>query len=184
MMLRPDLVVRSATSSVTTNTTGTVSNEDTLSRMRWAWKISAITVAGANVVVLTLEGSNDKTTWSTVSSASVTAISNDSKTFIDEDTTAGAFKFYRMDITIQPGDNITVISWLTEIIFDRFIIYKCLEIILWDAMKDPNDEFATQAKLFLEKYNALWDTTKLEVDENLDGNAVEEESASSVRMGR
>lgn len=178
VLLRPDLTLRSDITSVIANITGAISTEDTITRMRWAWNITAITVAGSNVVTLTLQGTNDKTNWFTVTTATTKVTGESSKTFIN------VFKFYRMNISIVGGDTITVTSLLTESNYDRFIIYKWLEIILWNAMKDPNDQYANKAKLFLEKYEALWNNTTLEEDTNLDGTPDTEESTVIVRMGR
>jgi hypothetical protein len=172
LALRPDLYLRTATATLSADETGT-SYEDKCQRLRLAYNVTV----RSGTTALVLQGSNDETTWTTITTQSITATGESSFCFIT------AFKYYRINATITAG-TLAFTAWLTETIFDLFFAYKWLEGILMNAGKTSDSKYTEYAKYFLEMYNALWQKGIIWQDTDSDGVADEEDKFADITFGR
>lgn len=173
LALRPDLYLRTSTSTLSSDTTGT-SYEDIASRLRLAYNVTVR--SGTTSIVL--QGSNDEVTWTTIQTQSITATGEGSFVFL------AAFKYYRINAVITAG-TLAFTAWLTEASYDLFFAYKWLEIILMNAGKAAESKYTEYGKYFLEQYEKLWNGI---VWEDADGDGtINEDSKSNtgvVTFGR
>ena len=174
LSLRPDLYLRSDTSTLNADTTGTPFY-DAASRLRLAYNV---TVRTGTTTSLTLQGSSDQVTWTDIKTISITATGADSVVFIS------AFQYYRINATITSGI-LAFTAWLTETIYDLFFAYKWLELILMNAGKGDQNKFTEYAKYFAEQYGLLWQRGIIYEDLNGDGTVSNSNKKKTgiVRMG-
>ncbi len=150
---RPDLYLRTDTTTLTTALTGD-SIEDTANRLRLAYNVTVRT--GTTAIVL--QGSNDESTWTTIQTQSITATGEGSFTFIS------AFKYYRINATVS--GTLAFTAWLTEIVWDQFFKFKWLEVMLMNAGKGEDNKYTQYAIYFRNEYNDLFDKAKILIEEN------------------
>lgn len=172
LALRPDLYLRTSTDTLSDSSTGT-SYEDTANRLRLAYNVTVRT----GTTSLVLQGSNDESTWTTITTQSITATGRGSFVFIS------AFKYYRINSTITAG-TLAFTAWLTENIYDLFFAYKTLELILMNAGKTEDNKYTQYALYFAQMYKDLWAKGIFWKDNDGDGTADEEKRTSDVRFGR
>jgi len=173
LALRPDLSLRSDTATLSADSTGT-SYEDTGNRLRCGYNVTVRT----GTTSLVLQGSNDESTWTTITTQSITATGAGSFVFVS------AYKYYRINSTITAG-TLAFTAWLTETIFDNCFKYKWLEFILMTAGKaDPDSKFTNYAMYFREMYKEIFANGFYQIDNDGDGTTDETETQSDVRMGR
>lgn len=147
VFLRMDLVLRALGVAATSNETTLSSVEDYHTRLRFAIDVKAIT--GSKTIVL--QGSNDQTIWTDVIPNTVTETGLTSYLF------NSAFRFYKVVMTTASG-SIDYKAYLTETIFDLFLAYKWLELILRDNSSVPGDDYEKKAEYYEKEYDELFDS--------------------------
>lgn len=173
LALRPDLSLRSSTDTISASSTGT-SYEDTGNRLRCGYNVTVRT----GTTSLVLQGSNDETTWTTITTQSITDTGRGSFVFVS------AYKYYRINSTITAG-TLAFTAWLTETIFDNFFKYKWIEFILMNAGKaEVDSKYTSYALYFRQMYNELWEKGIFQIDNDGDGTIDEDATNLNVRMGR
>jgi hypothetical protein len=105
--LRPELTLNAGTSSITTSTTSETV-EDSADRKRLVCNVTAFSGTSHTV---TLEGSNDESTWATVSTLTIT------ETGIATALLPAQFTYYRATVAVSSGA-MTANIYLTETIYD------------------------------------------------------------------
>lgn len=157
LYLRPDLTFNDGTDSITSSeTSDTVTDE--LTRNRWVINCTAFS---GNNKTITLEGSNDNSTWTTVDSVTISATSETSQLLTKN------YKYYRINTAVSSGA-ITFESYLTETNYDCLFDYKTLTIILRPLIKSEGDQFDLAYREFQRMYNDLLQSMKVQYDEDLD----------------
>ena len=175
MQLRPDLFLRTDTATISASTTGT-SYEDKCQRLRLAYLVTVRT----GTTSLVLQGSNDETTWYTVSTQSIV---DADISIIGSFTFTAVYKYYRINSTITAG-TLAFTAWMAETIFDSLYLYRWLYVILINAGKAQENKYTEYANIFLNMYNDAWAKLIVWLDTNLDGVADEKSKPSLVRAGR
>lgn len=171
--MRPDLYLRNSTDVLTTASTGTAYS-DTITRLRLGYNI----LSYSGTCTLVFQGSNDNTNWETIKTVSITATGINSTVFIN------AYKYYRINSTV--GTNLAFKAWLTETNYDLFFQYKWLELIMWNASKEPEDTYEMKAKQLRQWYDDLFANATVFEDPDLDGVVNEDDKLGTgfVRFGR
>lgn len=173
--IMPELLLRQSGNIISTDETGVISKEDFISRLRFVYNVNVFTSDGSKT--LTLEGTNDKSAWETVSIVNITG------TGVSSVILSRQFRYYRVSASVAEG-SIDYKAWLIETTFERLVSFKWLELILLDRYTEENDQYHLKMKYFKNEYDKLWNTIKIWSDINEDGIVGENESGktSSIKM--
>ena len=170
--LRPDLTLNAGTTSITSSTTSS-EIEDEADRKRLVCNVTAFSGTSHTV---TLEGSNDETTWTTVTTLTIT------ETGVESALLPLQFTYYRSVVAVSSGA-MTANIYLTETIYDTLFAYKTLAIILQALIKTDGDQWSIKASYFHEMYEKKLSTYKMFYDANLDGEVDAGEMTSNKIVG-
>lgn len=173
--IMPELILRQRGNIISADETGVISKEDFISRLRFVYNVNVFTSDGTKII--TLEGTNDKSAWETVSVLNITGTGGSSVII------SSLYRYYRVSATVT-GGSIDYKAWLIETTFERLISFKWLELILLDRYAEENDQYHLKMKYFKNEYDKLWNTIKIWSDINEDGIVSENESGktSSIKM--
>lgn len=167
--LRPDLTLNAGTTSITSSTTSS-EIEDEADRKRLVCNVTAFSGTSHTV---TLEGSNDETTWTTVTTLTIT------ETGVESALLPLQFTYYKATVAVSSGA-MTANIYLTETIYDTLFAYKTLAIILQALIKTDGDQWSIKASYFHEMYEKKLSSYKMFYDANLDGTLDEGELISNT----
>lgn len=167
--LRPELTLNAGTSSITSSTTSD-SVEDAADRKRLVCNVTAFSGTSHTV---TLQGSNDESTWTTVTTLTIT------ETGIETALLPAQFTYYKATVAVSSGA-MTANIYLTETIYDTLFAYKTLAIILQALIKTDGDQWSIKASYFHTMYEKKLATYKMFYDANLDGEVDEGELISNT----
>lgn len=165
--LRPALWLKESATITATETTASV--EDTVTRLRYRYTVTAHT--GTTGKTIALKGSNDDSTYTTITTITLgtTAVAETGALI----TTP--YKYYKLTTTLADG-SLAYDFKLVETNYDLFFAYKWLEIILMNTMKEDGDQYHSKAMYFKDLYNKLWSDTKIFDDVNEDEEIDDEET--------
>ena len=167
--LRPDLTLNAGTTSITSSTTSS-EIEDEADRKRLVCNVTAFSGTSHTV---TLQGSNDETTWTTVTTLTIT------ETGVESALLPLQFTYYKATVAVSSGA-MTANIYLTETIYDTLFAYKTLAIILQALIKTDGDQWSIKASYFHEMYEKKLSSYKMFYDANLDGTLDEGELISNT----
>ena len=148
--LQIPLWLRNSTSSATASGNEADSNEDILSRMRWVTQIATLSTTTNS---LTLQGTNDKSTYNNIKTITPTVTGESSTLFTP------TYKYYRISETLTSWINYK--SYLIETTYDILFAYYWLYLIL-HSMKEPLRSYAED---YLKLYFDFLNTCKIPADE-------------------
>lgn len=173
--LMPQLVLRNSGTALTETAIESVSNEDVISRLRFVYQVTGFTAGGTKQIIL--EGTNDKETYYTVKTISVTA--NASTSLI----IPAQYKYYRVSATVT-GGSMDYSAYLVETTFDRLITFKWLELILLDRYVEEDDQYHSKMMYCQKGYNSLWNTITIWRDSDASGDidSSEKVTTNSITM--
>lgn len=172
VFVRTDLVLRKSGTEATGNEESSVSSEDKRSRLRFVIDIKSIT----DSKTFKLLGSDDKIDWTTIKTVSLNATGETSYKFTE------AFRYYKVQMTWGSGA-VDYKAYLTETIYDLFIEYKWLELILLDNISEDNDQYEMKMKYFQDEYRDLWSTSSFFYSDTGQEN-VDQVASTSLRFSR
>ena len=159
--LMPELSLRSSGTVISSAGVETGDSvEDTLNRLRLVWNVTTFT--GLTSKILTLKGSNDDITFTTVEEIEIT------ETGIDSIRFENAYVYYKVEVTTLDGTIDLSVS-LIETTYDNLFAYKILELIMRNCKKEVNDSMHLKEVDYMKKYqDAIQTTTFYEstTDEN------------------
>lgn len=158
IFLRPDLVLIDGTESIAASETSDAI-EEAFNYGRLAVEVTAF--SGANKT-LTLEGSNDNSTWETIYTVTISETGND---YYD---LPAAYAYYRTNLATSSGA-VTAKVYLTETSFDTLFVYKTLELILQSFVKNEGDQFSIKRDYFAREYREKLSSLKSLYDVDLSG---------------
>jgi len=164
-LLRPDLTLRTAGTSATATANAETSSEDILNRWRWVWNITSIS---GTTNTLTLKGTNDEETYTTVLSTTVTA-TGEASAMIGQ-----PYKYYRLTVGINTGW-LDCSSYMTEMIYDKLVGFKTLALIFGNAKKEKEDRYDLKTQEYKENYKDKLENTQFGYDEDDSGDVSEDE---------
>ena len=170
--LMPEVYLRSSGDSISTAETGE-GIEDEMNRMRLVIDNITNTVSSK---VLTLQGSEDNTTFYTIDTVTVTT----------DDTLVSfefyyPYKYYRINSTVTTGV-LDFRAYLVETIYDELFACMWLYFIFMDISKATDDQYDKKANEFKEMYESLMIETKRYLDADNDGDVDEISQNNSITM--
>lgn len=170
--LMPEVYLRSSGNSISTNETGE-GIEDKMNRMRLVIDNITNTVSSK---VLTLQGSEDNTTFYDIDTVTVTT----SDTLVSFEFYY-PYKYYRINSTVTTGV-LDFRAYLVETIYDELFACMWLYFIFMDIMKQEGDQYDLKAKEFYRLYESLMIETKRYLDTDNDGDVDETSQNNSITM--
>jgi len=141
-------------------TTSSVAGRDAFNRFT-----VSVSVASSSCV-MTLQGSNDETTWESVASVSLSDFTGTTSLVFNSE-----YAYYKVVIT---GTAPTYEAWISESYVDRPIIWRALEIIYEQFAKEPNDIWITRKMQAAEYYTNALASVQMLIDSN-DSDTVDDE---------
>ncbi len=156
--------------SKTISFTGTKSAEDTINRMMWVVKTSAI----GSSETFTLQGTDDDSieTYSNVVSTIQTSIGS---TFT---RIKNIYKYYRVNYS---GTSATYETYLVEISFFFAHIYKTLELIYRLLSSSPGDDFWIKAGYYSNESDKEMNNMLASYDDDLSGGI--DDTETQIKVG-
>jgi len=170
--LMPEVYLRSSGDSISTAETGE-GIEDEMNRMRLVIDNITNTVSSK---VLTLQGSEDNTTFYDIDTVTVTT----SDTLVSFEFYY-PYKYYRINSAVTTGV-IDFRAYLVETIYDELFACMWLYFIFMDIMKQEGDQYDLKAKEFYRLYESLMNETKRYLDTDNDGDVDETSQNNSITM--
>lgn len=160
-------------------TLATNTAEDQIGRRRLVLKLAS---AAANT--FKLEGTNDKSTYTTVFSATTLSLST-TTTFtkligVDDDDNAGVFKYYKL--AQMTGSTALTLAYLVETTFELPHLYLGLMLAFKKLQFLRDDAYEQQAKYYEDMFLQAWDNLQYAIDSDDDGDidADDEITKSSI----
>lgn len=172
--LMPELMLRNSGTVLTANET-TSAIQDTINRLRLV--IDTITFTGQDKT-LTLQGSNDNTTYYTVTNVTLTS-TDTSKTVLFYDT----YNYYKLVSTVDTG-SLDFRAYLQETVYDELFACKWLVFIFADMRKSEGDQFDLRMQHYEDMYNQLINSAMLYIDNNADGIPDAQRQSNTVNILR
>jgi len=169
--LMPELVLYDYT-TFTTTTTGN-SYQDTINRLRYC--IDVASQSGSQTI--TLQGSNDGTNFTSIEVLTPTTTGELTVEFFN------VYKYYRAIVTVTSG-SINLKIFLVETRFDLLFAYKWLYLILWNAKKSADDQFALKSEDVGKMYSESFDSARFYLDRGLTGRATAERASKIISVRR
>ncbi len=169
--LMPELVLYDYT-TFTTTTTGN-SYQDTINRLRYC--IDVASQSGSQTI--TLQGSNDGTNFTSIEVLTPTTTGELTVEFFN------VYKYYRAVVTVTSG-SINLKIFLVETRFDLLFAYKWLYLILWNAKKSADDQFALKSEDVGKMYSESFDSARFYLDRGLTGRATAERASKIISVRR
>lgn len=169
--LMPELVLYNYT-TFTTTTTGN-SYQDTINRLRYC--IDVTSQSGSQTI--TLQGSNDGTNFTSIEVLTPTTTGELTVEFFN------VYKYYRAVVTVASG-SINLKIFLVETRFDLLFAYKWLYLILWNAKKSADDQFALKSEDVGKMYSESFDSARFYLDRGLTGRATAERASKIISVRR
>lgn len=169
--LMPELVLYNYT-TFTTTTTGN-SYQDTINRLRYC--IDVASQSGSQTI--TLQGSNDGTNFTSIEVLTPTTTGELTVEFFN------VYKYYRAVVTVASG-SINLKIFLVETRFDLLFAYKWLYLILWNAKKSADDQFALKSEDVGKMYSESFDSARFYLDRGLTGRATAERASKIISVRR
>ena len=169
--LMPELVLYDYT-TFTTTTTGN-SYQDTINRLRYC--IDVASQSGSQTI--TLQGSNDGTNFTSIEVLTPTTTGELTVEFFN------VYKYYRAVVTVASG-SINLKIFLVETRFDLLFAYKWLYLILWNAKKSADDQFALKSEDVGKMYSESFDSARFYLDRGLTGRATAERASKIISVRR
>lgn len=169
--LMPELVLYDYT-TFTTTTTGN-SYQDTINRLRYC--IDVVSQSGSQTI--TLQGSNDGTNFTSIQALTPTTTGSSTVEFFE------VYKYYRAKVTVTSG-SINLKIFLVETRFDLLFAYKWLYLILWNAKKSADDQFALKSEDVGKMYSESFDSARFYLDRGLSGRANSERASKIISVRR
>ena len=170
--LMPEVYLRSSGDSISTSETGE-GIEDKMNRMRLVIDNITNTVSSK---VLTLQGSEDNTTFYDIDTVTVTT----SDTLVSFEFYY-PYKYYRINSTVTTGV-LDFRAYLVETIYDELFACMWLYFIFMDISKATDDQYDKKANEFKEMYESLMIETKRYLDTDDDGDVDEISQNNSITM--
>lgn len=158
--LRNDLFIREAGTVTTAAETSDISEEDTITRMRFV--VDCKTFTGDDDKVITIHGTNDSVTYTSIDSLTISA------TGVSSLIISQYYKHYKVVATVPDG-SIDYAAYLTETSYDLLYIYKTLIIILTPLVKEENSTYGLLLAEFKRKYENEWNELKVFYDSSESG---------------
>jgi hypothetical protein len=159
--LRNDLMLRNSGTAITSTTSEDLSDEDTITRMRFV--VDCKTFTGTQGKTITLYGSNDSgDTYVSIDSLTIT------ETGISSLVITEFYKCYKVTATVPDG-SIDYSAYMTETSYDLLHIFKQLVIILTPLVKDENSTYGLLLAEFKRKYENEWTQLKVYYDSSESG---------------
>lgn len=169
--LMPELVLYNYT-TFTATTTGN-SYQDTINRLRYC--IDVASQSGSQTI--TLQGSNDGTNFTSIEVLTPTTTGELTVEFFN------VYKYYRAVVTVASG-SINLKIFLVETRFDLLFAYKWLYLILWNAKKSADDQFALKSEDVGKMYSESFDSARFYLDRGLTGRATAERASKIISVRR
>lgn len=143
--LMPELTLRDSGTSISTSVNETAVIDDKINRLRFVCECVVFT--GTEEVVVTLQGSNDNSSFNDITTLTFSAIGILDTKFFD------TYTYYRVNADASNVGAFDYTAFLVNTKYDQLFEYKILEMIFKNVKRKADDGFQNKASEYEAMYN-------------------------------